>query len=97
MKKATRPEGALLPVRVQPRARRNEVVGWQGAALRVRVTAPPTDGRANQAVVELLAEVLGLPRKSIALVSGAASRDKLLRVERHSLADLRARLDGARA
>ena len=96
MKKATRPEGALLPVRVQPRARRNEVVGWQGAALRVRVTAPPTDGRANQAVVELLAEVLGLPRKSIALVSGAASRDKLLRVERHSLADLRARLDGAR-
>ncbi len=97
MKKATRPEGALLPVRVQPRARRNEVVGWQGAALRVRVTAPPTDGRANQAVVELLAEVLGLPRASIALVSGAASRDKLLRVERHSLADLRARLDGARA
>ena len=97
MKKATRPEGALLPVRVQPRARRNEVVGWQGAALRVRVTAPPTDGRANQAVVELLAAVLGLPRASIALVSGAASRDKLLRVERHSLADLRARLDGTRA
>jgi len=97
MKKATRSEGALLPVRVQPRARRNEVVGWQGAALRVRVTAPPTDGRANQAVVELLAAVLGLPRASIALVSGAASRDKLLRVERHSLADLRARLDGARA
>ena len=97
MRKATRPEGALLPVRVQPRARRNEVVGWQGAALRVRVTAPPTDGRANQAVVELLAAVLGLPRASIALVSGAASRDKLLRVERHSLADLRARLDGARA
>ena len=97
MKKATRPEGALLPVRVQPRARRNEVVGWQGAALRVRVTAPPTDGRANQAVVELLAAALGLPHASIALVSGAASRDKLLRVERHSLADLRARLDGARA
>jgi len=61
------------------------------------VTAPPTDGRANQAVVELLAAVLGLPRASIALVSGAASRDKLLRVERHSLADLRARLDGTRA
>ncbi|PYO56391.1 MAG: DUF167 domain-containing protein [Candidatus Rokuibacteriota bacterium] len=97
MKKATRPEGTLLPVRVQPRARRNEVVGWQGGALRVRVTAPPTDGRANQAVVELLAAALGLPRASIALVSGAASRDKLLRVERHSLADLRARLDGARA
>ena len=61
------------------------------------MTAPPADGRANQAVVELLAAALGLPRASIALVSGAASRDKLLRVERHSLADLRARLDGARA
>jgi uncharacterized protein len=97
MGKAARPEGALLPVRVQPRARRNEVLGWQGPALRVRVMAPPTDGRANQAVVELLAEALGLPRSSIGLVSGAASRDKLFRVGGHSLDDLRARLGGAQA
>ncbi len=95
MAKATRAEGALLPVRVQPRARRNEVVGWQGPALRVRVTAPPTEGRANEAVVELLAAALGLPRSTIGLVSGAASRDKLVRVAGHSLADLRVRLDGA--
>ncbi len=97
MNKAARPEGALLRVRVQPRARRNEVVGWQGPALRVRVTAPPADGRANQAVVELLAEALGLPRSSLRLVSGAASRDKLFRVAGYALDDLRARLDGARA
>jgi uncharacterized protein (TIGR00251 family) len=97
MKRKAKPEGLLLPVRVQPRARRNEVVGWQGPALRVRVTAPPTDGRANQAVVDLLAEALGLPRASIGLVSGAASRDKLVRVGRHSLDELRARLGRAPA
>ncbi len=97
MKKAARPEGALLPVRVQPRARLDEVVGWQGTTLRVRVTAPPTEGRANQAVIALLAEALGVPRSSIELVSGAAGRDKLVRVGQRSLAEIRALLAGARA
>jgi uncharacterized protein len=92
-----RPDGALLPVRVQPRAGRNEVVGWQGAALRVRVTAAPGAGRANEAVIDLLAGVLGVPRSSVELVKGAKSRDKLVRVGRHSLAELRARFDGTRA
>ena len=72
----------LLHVRVQPRARRNEVVGWQGDVLRVRVTAAPADGAANRAVTDLLAEVLGVAASRIALVRGAASRDKLFRVER---------------
>jgi uncharacterized protein (TIGR00251 family) len=85
----------LLPIRVQPRARRDEVVGWQGSTLRVRVTAPPAEGQANQAVVALLAEALGVPRASIALVSGAAGRDKLVRVGRLSLEEVRALLDGA--
>ena len=97
MKKAARPEGALLPIRVQPRARRDEVVGWQGTTLRVRVTAPPTEGRANHAVIALLAEALGVPRSSIGLVSGAAGRDKLVRIGQHSLEEIRALLDGARA
>jgi uncharacterized protein (TIGR00251 family) len=92
-----RPEGALLPVRVQPRAGRNEVVGWQGTALHVRVTAAPEAGQANQAVIDLLAGALGVPRSSVELVRGAKSRDKLVRVGRHSLAELRARFDGARA
>jgi uncharacterized protein (TIGR00251 family) len=95
MKRAGRPEGALLRVRVQPRARRDEVVGWQGAALRVRVSAPPADGRANQAVIALLAQALGLPRSSIGLVSGAASRDKLVSVGGRSLEEVRALLGGA--
>ena len=80
MKKAPRPEGVLLAIRVQPRARQDEVVGWQGATLRVRVTAPPSEGRANEAVVRLLADALGVPRSAIALVRGAASRDKLFRI-----------------
>ena len=96
MKKATRPDGALLPVRVQPRAGRDEVVGWHGDALRVRVAAPPAEGRANQAVIALLAEALGLPRAAIEVVSGAASRDKLVRVGRRSREEIRALLDGAR-
>lgn len=97
MVKTARPEGALLEVRVQPRARRNEVVGWQGAALRVRVTAPPADGQANAAVIALLAKALGVPRSSITIVSGAASRDKRVQVSGHSLDGLRALVDGARA
>ena len=73
------PEG-LLHVRVQPKARENAVVGWRDGALRVRVTAAPEDGRANRAVIDLLSEALGVPRASIALVRGAASRDKWLRL-----------------
>ena len=79
-------------MRVQPRARRDEVVGWQDDALRVRVTAPPADGLANRAVADLLARALGLRPSQIALVRGAASRDKLFRVERLSPSDVRLRL-----
>lgn len=88
------PEAPLLHVRVQPRARRNEVVGWQDDALRVRVTAPPADGLANRAVTDLLARALGLPTSQVALVRGAASRDKLFRIARLSRSDVRRRLTG---
>jgi uncharacterized protein len=90
MKKTTRPEGALVSVRVLPRARRDEIVGWQGSTLRVRVTAPPIDGRANDAAIGVLAEAFGVPRASVGLVSGATSQNKLFRVARHSLDELRA-------
>jgi uncharacterized protein len=88
----TASEAPLLHVRVQPRARRNEILGWQGDALRVRVTAPPADGQANHAVTDLLAAALGIAASRIALVRGAASRDKLFRVDRLSPSELRARL-----
>ena len=86
-----RPE-ALVPVRVQPRASRDEIVGWRDDALRVRVTAPPVEGEANAAVRRLVARALGVAPSTVALVRGDRSRDKLVRVAGLSLADVRARL-----
>ena len=97
MARASRPDATLLEVRVQPRARRNEVVGWQGRVLRVRVTAPPSDGEANQAVIELLARSLDLPRSAIALVHGAAGRDKRIRVSGRSIEEMRVLVAGGGA
>jgi uncharacterized protein (TIGR00251 family) len=74
------PEAVLLHVRVQPKARANAVKGWHGAALRVSVTAAPEDGKANRAVIDLLAETFDLAPSSITLVRGAASRDKWFRL-----------------
>jgi uncharacterized protein (TIGR00251 family) len=68
-------------VRVQPRAARSKVDGVHAGALRVRLTAPPVDGAANEALVELLAERLGVPKRAITIVSGATSRTKLVEVE----------------
>ena len=94
---AARAEGSLLHVRVQPRARRNEVLGWQGRALRVRVTAAPEAGDANRAVTALIARALGVPPSAVELVRGSASRDKLFHVRNLSLDALQARLGGATA
>jgi uncharacterized protein (TIGR00251 family) len=70
-------EGSLLAVRAQPGARKNAVIGEQGDALKIAVTAPPEDGRANQAITELLRDWLGLKRSQVELASGATSRNKL--------------------
>ena len=70
------PEAVLLRVRVQPKACANAVKGWRGEALSVSVTAAPEDGKANRAVIALLADALDVPPSSITLVRGAASRDK---------------------
>jgi hypothetical protein len=75
----------LLRVRVQPKARRNEIVEQPDGSFRVRVTAAPTDGEANRAVIGLLAETLGVAPSRVELVRGAASRDKLFRIERGPL------------
>ena len=75
------PTPGLLHVRVQPRARLNEVVGWERDTLRVRVTAAPRDGEANRAVSRVLADTFRVPVSRIVLVRGAASRDKVFRIE----------------
>jgi uncharacterized protein (TIGR00251 family) len=70
------PEGCVLPVRAQPGARKAGPKGEQNGALKLAVTAPPEDGRANDALVELLRELLALKRSQVELLSGATSRDK---------------------
>jgi uncharacterized protein (TIGR00251 family) len=68
-------------VHVQPRAARSEIVGVHGAALKVRLQAPPVDGAANEALVTLLADRLGVARRAVRVVSGATSRAKTVEVD----------------
>lgn len=70
-----------LAVRVQARARRDEIAGERGGRMLVRVTAPPVEGRANAAVCRLLAKRLGLAPGRVAVVRGASSRDKLIEID----------------
>lgn len=65
---------------VQPRSSRSGVDGLHGDALRVRVNAPPVDGAANEAVVEVLAKALGVPRRAVTIVAGHGSRSKVVEV-----------------
>ena len=68
-----------VTVRVIPRSRRN-ALEWHAGVLKARLTAPPVDGAANEALLSLLAEKLGLPRRSISIVQGAASRQKIVEI-----------------
>ncbi len=81
-------DGVILPVRAQPNARKNAVIGEQGGALKIAVTAPPDQGRANKALVEMLCDLLSVKRSQVDFLSGEKSRDKrfLLRdVDREQL------------
>jgi uncharacterized protein (TIGR00251 family) len=77
-------------VHVQPRASRDEVVGMHGAALKVRLRAPPVDGAANDALVALLAERLGVPRRAVRIVAGGTSRAKMVEIDGTTEAAVRA-------
>ncbi|MFT4014255.1 MAG: DUF167 domain-containing protein [Paracoccus sp. (in: a-proteobacteria)] len=72
--------GALITVRVTPRAARNAVIAQEGT-LRVTVTTVPEDGKANAAVIKLLAKSLGIAKSRLVLVKGATSRDKTFRID----------------
>jgi uncharacterized protein len=82
-----------LRLRVSPGARRTEVVGRHGDAWKVRVSAPPEDGRANDAVLKLLAERVGLPRRALSLVSGHSGRDKVVHLDGLGRAESERRLE----
>jgi uncharacterized protein (TIGR00251 family) len=81
-----------LAIRVQPRAKRTEVAGERGGAVLIRVSAPPVDGKANEAVCRLIAQRAGVPRSAVAIVRGQSGRDKRVRVDGMSAAQLRAAL-----
>jgi uncharacterized protein (TIGR00251 family) len=70
-----------IAVRVTPRSGRDEIAGERNGALLVRVTAPPVEGKANDAVRKLLAKRLGIPPSRVSVARGAASRDKVVKVE----------------
>lgn len=73
-----RPEGLVLAVKVQPRSSRNEIGGAMGNELKVKVTAPPVDSAANEALIAFLADILHCPRSAIRLLRGRTSRHKQL-------------------
>jgi len=74
------PSGATFQIRVHPRARKNAITGQVGDALKLALTAPPVAGRANEACIAFLAEVLNVPRSSVTIAAGENSRNKVLRV-----------------
>jgi len=81
---AARQDGAdlVIDVRVQPRASRSEIAGTFGERLRIRLQAPPVDGRANAALVEFLAETFGVPRAAVTIEHGLSGRDKRVRIRK---------------
>jgi len=70
--------GVVLTVRVTPRASRNEVAGEHDGAIRIRLQAPPVEGKANEALVRFLAGTLDVPRRSVSIISGDKARTKLV-------------------
>jgi uncharacterized protein (TIGR00251 family) len=73
-------DSVTFNIRVTPRARQNKVAGKVGDAVKVYVTAPPEDGRANEAVIETIAEWLGVKRRQVEIIAGETNRNKVVRV-----------------
>ena len=86
-----------LAVRLQPRARRDEVVGERAGAIVIRLTAPPVEGKANAALCKFVARAAGVPPSRVSVVRGQTSRDKIVRVEGVSEEILRVALLGQSA
>jgi len=84
--------GVTFAVKVQPRAKKNAITGEFGDALKVSLTAPPIDGRANEACIEFLAKLLKVPSSSVTIASGQTSRNKMIRVAGLTAEDVRKRL-----
>lgn len=84
--------GATFAIRVQPRASRNAVVGEMGDALKIALTSPPVDGKANTAVVEFFAKLLDVSRSSVTIAAGETSRNKVIKISGLTAGEVEQRL-----
>jgi len=87
------PGGVRLEVKVQPRSAKNQVCGEVEGCLKLKITAPPVDGEANQALVKFLAGWLKVPRQDIVILRGESSHRKLIEIRGVSEEELRSRLE----
>ena len=85
--------GVTFAVKVHPRAKRNTIAGELGDALKLSLTSPPVEGRANQACIEFFAKLLKVPRSSVTITSGQTSRQKVIRVAGLSAEEVRRRIE----
>jgi len=85
--------GATFAIKVHPRAKKNAVTGEIGDALKVSLTAPPVDGKANETCIEFFAKLLKVPRSSVTIAAGLTSRNKVIRVAGLTAAEVRRRLE----
>ena len=84
--------GVTFAVKVHPRAKKNAITGRVGDALKLSLTAPPADGKANQACIDFFAKLLNVPRSSVTIAAGQSSRNKVIRVAGLSVEELQRRL-----
>ena len=85
-------DGVAFAVKVHPRAKKNAITGELGDALKLSLTTPPVEGRANQACIEFFAKLLKVPRSSVTIASGQTSRNKVIRVSGLTAQQVRERL-----
>jgi hypothetical protein len=86
------PAGVTFAVRIHPRAKKNAITGKVGDALKLALTAPPVDGKANEACLEFFAKFLKVPRSSVTIAAGETSRNKVIRVAGLTVQQVRERL-----
>jgi uncharacterized protein len=84
--------GATFSVKIHPRARKNAITGEVGDALKISLTAPPIEGRANDACIQFFADLLKLPRSSITIAAGQTSRNKQIHIAGVTAAEVERRL-----
>jgi uncharacterized protein (TIGR00251 family) len=89
------PTGVTFAVKIHPRAKKNAITGELGDAVKLSLTAPPVEGRANEACIEFFANLLEVPRSSVTIASGETSRRKVIRVVGLSAQELQQRLNSS--